>query len=85
MHISSQQSILQYSTYKDTRTCEKNPLPVVDAHTVVDVRTVVVEHFHTPVAHLAVLGAKGLNCATGMTQATQWVVSLLPLIKVGHL
>ena len=59
--------------------------PVIVAHTVVDVRAVVVKLLDASVTDTAVFGADGLHRSTCVTQMGQRVPTVLPLIIVRHL
>ena len=56
-------------TQSSTKGSLLNCLPVSDAHTIVDIRTVVVEHRHTSVTCPAVLGSDWFDGTTRVTES----------------
>lgn len=63
----------------------EEPGPVIVAYTVVYIRTVVIKDFDTAVTNSTVFGAQWFDRATGVTETTQGVFPLLPIIKMCYL
>lgn len=60
-------------------------LPIPKANTVIYVGTVVVKFKDTSVTGSTVFSAERFHDPTGVTEPTQWIPSLLPLVKVCNL
>jgi hypothetical protein len=69
----------------DTSIWEHLDVPVFEAHAVVDVGAVVVEHDDAAVTHAAMLAADRLHCAARVAQTAEGISAVLPLLKVHHL
>ena len=64
----------------------KHPdIPVIDAHTIVDVGTVVIKHSYAAVTDATVFATHWFHRPTCVTQAAEGIPALLPFIKHGNL
>lgn len=74
-----------YNIYTGNHLKPRSSLPVIVAYTVVYIRTVVIKDFDTAVTNSTVFGAQWFDRATGVTETTQGVFPLLPIIKMCYL